>query len=229
LSALILIALQLASAVASAATLHGRVVSIADGDTITVLDAQHVQHKIRLQGIDAPESRQSFGKLSKHSLSTLVAGRDVTVEYFKFDRYGRLVGKVMVGDVDANLEQVRAGLAWVYTDYESELTSNDRNLYHAAERVARSLHSGLWAESNPTPPWVFRRQTHANHSDSAQSRAQAAPTSDAPGAVIGNRRSHIFHRPDCPGYLKITPQPRVLFKTAAAAEAAGYRLARNCP
>jgi len=69
----------LASTAASGATLYGRVVSIADGDTITILDSQQQQHKIRLQGIDAPESRQSFGKLSKHNLSTLVAGHQVTV------------------------------------------------------------------------------------------------------------------------------------------------------
>lgn len=227
-SALLLIALQLASAVASAATLHGRVVSIADGDTITVLDAQHEQHKIRLQGIDAPESRQSFGQLSKHNLSTLVAGRDVTVEYFKFDRYGRAVGKVMVGDVDVNLEQVRAGLAWVYTDYEDELTPTDRSLYHAAERQARSLHAGLWAEPTPLPPWVFRRETRGTRSDTKR-RPTTATTSTAAGAVIGNRRSHIFHRPDCPDYLKVSPSNRVPFATAADAEAAGYRQARNCP
>jgi endonuclease YncB( thermonuclease family) len=229
-SALILIALQLASAVASAATLRGRVVSIADGDTITVLDAQHVQHKIRLQGIDAPESRQSFGQLSKHNLSSLVAGRDVTVEYFKFDRYGRALGKVIVGGIDANVEQVRAGLAWVYTDYEDELTPSDRSLYHAAERQARLLHAGLWKEASPTPPWVFRRQARSTRSDATRgSAAETATSSSATGAVIGNRRSHIFHRPDCPDYLKVSPANRVPFATAAAAEAAGYRQARNCP
>jgi len=228
-SALILIALHLATAIASAATLHGRVVSIADGDTITVLDAQHVQHKIRLQGIDAPESRQSFGQPSKRNLSTLVAGRDVTVEYFKFDRYGRAVGKITVGGVDANLEQVRAGLAWVYTDYEDELTPSDRSLYHAAERQARSLHVGLWAESNPMPPWVFRREARGRSDATLRSAADTTTSSTVAGAVIGNRRSHIFHRPDCPDYLKVSLSNRVPFATAAAAEAAGYRQARNCP
>jgi endonuclease YncB( thermonuclease family) len=228
-SALILIAWQLALTVASAATLHGRVVSIADGDTITILDRQRQQHKIRLQGIDAPETSQSFGKLSKHNLSLLVAGRYVTVEYFKLDRYGRAVGKVMIGDVDANLEQVRAGLAWVYTDYEDELTPRDRSLYHEAERHADSLHAGLWRENNPLPPWMFRRQAH-NHSEGAHRSAGATmPPSTAVGAVIGNYRSHIFHRPDCPNYADVSAKNRVVFATAAAAEAAGYRQARNCP
>ena len=88
-SSLVLLALLLAAAVAAAETLRGRVVSLADGDTLTVLDSNHHQHRVRLQGIDAPESVQTFGKVSKHHLSTLVAGREVTVEYSKFDRYGR--------------------------------------------------------------------------------------------------------------------------------------------
>jgi endonuclease YncB( thermonuclease family) len=227
-SVLFLLAYLAARTLASAATFSGRVVSIADGDTLTILDAQHQQHKIRLQGIDAPESRQSFGKLSKHNLSSLVAGRDVTIEYLKFDRYGRAVGKVLVGGVDANLEQVRSGLAWVYTDYEGELTSSDRSLYRAAERQARSFHAGLWSESNPLPPWVFRRQARTHSEVTPRSAVATMPHSE-PGAVIGNRRSHIFHRPDCPDYFKISPANRVPFETAAAAQAAGYRQARNCP
>ncbi len=228
-SVLFLLAYLVATTVASAATFSGRVVSIADGDTLTILDAQHQQHKIRLQGIDAPESRQSFGKVSKHNLSSLVAGRDVIIEYVKFDRYGRAVGKVLVSGVDANLEQVRAGLAWVYTDYEGELTPSDRSLYRAAERQARSLHAGLWAESNPLPPWVFRRQARNHSEGTPRSAAATMPPSTAPGAVIGNRRSHIFHRPDCPNYADVSAKNRVVFATAAAAEAAGYRQARNCP
>jgi endonuclease YncB( thermonuclease family) len=229
ISALSVITL-LASVAASGATLQGRVVSIADGDTITILDAQHQQHKIRLQGIDAPESQQAFGKLSKHNLSALVADRDVTVEYFKLDRYGRAVGKVTVGNMDANLEQVRAGLAWVYADYEDEITPRDRSQYHAAERQARSLHAGLWSEPNPLPPWVFRRQAHVRSDATRRMAAESSTTSTAAaGAVIGNRRSHIFHRPDCPDYSKIAPHNRVPFASAADAEAAGYRQARNCP
>jgi endonuclease YncB( thermonuclease family) len=230
LSALILIAVQTAASVAAAATFYGRVVSVADGDTVTILDAQREQHKIRLQEIDAPETRQSFGKASKQNLASLVFGRDVTVEWFKFDRYGRAVGKIMVAGVDANLEQVRAGLAWVYTDYEGELTEADRSLYHAAERQARSARAGLWAEANPLPPWVFRRLAHTHQAKVTQRPGTKTTTSSpAGGAVIGNRRSHIFHRPDCPDYFKVSPRNRVVFSSAADAEAAGYRQAKNCP
>ena len=80
----------------TAADLFGTVVSIADGDTITVLDADNVQHKIRLEGIDAPERKQPFGTRSRQNMANLVFGKPVRVEARKQDRYGRTVGKVWV-------------------------------------------------------------------------------------------------------------------------------------
>lgn len=65
---------------AQAETLTGRVVSVADGDTVTVLDATNTQHKIRVAGIDAPEKKQAFGNRSKNNLAELVAGKNVSVE-----------------------------------------------------------------------------------------------------------------------------------------------------
>ena len=94
-----------------AGIIEGRVVAIADGDTITVLDADRVQHRIRLGGIDAPEKGQAFGTRSKESLSDLVFSKAVTVETGKMDRYGREIGKVLVDGLDANLQQVSRGFA----------------------------------------------------------------------------------------------------------------------
>jgi len=88
------------------------VVHVADGDTITVLDAGKVQHKVRLAGIDAPEKAKPFGQRSRESLEDLVAGRTVIVETHKKDRYGRYVGKVILNSRDVNLEQIRRGMAW---------------------------------------------------------------------------------------------------------------------
>ena len=99
---------------AHAETLTGKVVRVIDGDTIVVLDADKVQHKIRLQGIDAPERHQAFGMKSKAYLSDLVAGKSVVVDYSKYDRYGRVLGKVIVNGKDVNLEQIEAGMAWHY-------------------------------------------------------------------------------------------------------------------
>ena len=139
-------------------TLTGRVVSIADGDTVTVLDATNTQHRIRLQGIDAPESHQAFGSRSKQNLSDLVFGKEITILYSKTDQYGRLVGKIIVEGKDVNLAQVKAGLAWHYKEYQREQTPEDRELYARAEDEARAQHRGLWQDSNPVEPSQFRRE-----------------------------------------------------------------------
>lgn len=138
-----------------AATLSGTVVRVADGDTITVLDSAKMQHKIRLQGIDAPERKQAFGTASRKHLALLVAGKTVRVEWQKRDRYQRIVGKVWRGSIDAGLEQIRAGMAWHYKKYEREQSPEDRAAYAAAEAVARSQRLGLWVEK-ATAPWEWR-------------------------------------------------------------------------
>ena len=97
--------------------LRGKVVSIADGDTITVLDSAKVQHKIRLQGIDAPEKKQAFGTKSKERMSEKVGGEEVVVQWKEKDRYGRILGEVMVDNRHINLEMVQDGMAWHYTTY----------------------------------------------------------------------------------------------------------------
>jgi endonuclease YncB( thermonuclease family) len=138
-----------------AGTIEGRVVRVADGNTITVLDARKVQHKIRLAGTDAPEKFQAFGQRSKDSLSALVFRLEVTVQTRKRDKYGPEVGKVLVGGLDANLEQVRRGFAWHYNAHEQ--SAEDRRAYAAAEAEARLQRVGLWRDAHPVPPWEFRK------------------------------------------------------------------------
>lgn len=147
-----------ANVTATQQTLAGRVVRVADGDTVTVLDAGNAEHRIRLSGIDAPESHQAFGTQSKKSLSDLVFGKDVTVLYDKTDQYGRLVGKIIVNGQDINLEQVKAGMAWHHKEYEREQSPGDRELYARAEDEARAQHRGLWRDPNPVEPSKFRRE-----------------------------------------------------------------------
>ena len=137
-------------------TIDGSVVGIADGDTITVLDAVKVQHKIRLAGIDAPEKKQAFGNHSKESLSDLVLDKTVNAETEKRDRYGRQIGKVPVNGQDVNLVQVERGMAWFYQQYQREQSPNDRRLYEAAEDAAKAGKRGLWRDTEPVPPWDFR-------------------------------------------------------------------------
>lgn len=157
------------SASAMAEMLHGRVVGVSDGDTITVLDASNQQYKIRLSGIDAPEKAQPFGQRSKEHLSRHVFGRDVSVEWHKQDRYKRIIGKVMVADpscreatcpktFDACHAQITAGLAWWYSKYAKDQSREDAHRYELAEQEAQLHRFGLWSDRQPIPPWDWRHK-----------------------------------------------------------------------
>jgi endonuclease YncB( thermonuclease family) len=154
---LIAIALALTTSTVCADTLTGRVVSIADGDTLTLLDATKTQHKIRLAGIDSPEKGQPFGQVCKKSLSDLAYDRVAAVETSKVDRYGRAIGKVLVNGRDVNLEQIRLGCGWHYKKYQNEQSLDDRLSYNSAEVSARANRVGLWADKDPVPPWDWRK------------------------------------------------------------------------
>jgi len=147
--------LCLANAALYAATLTGR--------TARILTKGNVQHKIRLQGIDAPERAQAYGTKSKEHLSDLVAGRFVVVEYDKRGGYGRIVAKVLSGGEDTCLEQVSAGYAWHYRKYQNEQTATDRQLYSEAEIKARNAKRGLWQDPHAIPPREYRAAARGNH------------------------------------------------------------------
>ncbi len=132
------------------------VIGVSDGDTLTLLDNSQTQRKVRLSGIDAPEKAQPHGEQSKQSLSAMVFGKTVTVEGGKTDRYGRTVGKVLVGGLDACLEQIKLGLAWHYKAYENEQPPVDRQAYGEAEKKAKASRLGLWQDAQPIPPWEWR-------------------------------------------------------------------------
>lgn len=136
----------------------GKVISIADGDTITVLDSTERQHKIRLLGIDAPEKNQPFGNQSKQSLAEMVFSKMVVIDFNKRDKYKRIVGKVLLDGSDINLEQIKRGLAWHYKQYENEQELADRSVYANEEYIAIRDEKGLWADMNPIPPWEFRKE-----------------------------------------------------------------------
>jgi endonuclease YncB( thermonuclease family) len=141
---------------ASANVIQGRVVDVSDGDTVTVVDANSTQYKIRLTGIDAPEKAQAYGQKAKESLSDLVFGKLVEVEWSKQDRYGRIVGKIKLNGVDINLEQIKRGMAWHYKQYQKEQSPEDRVAYAQSESHARDQGVGLWQDPTPIEPSVFR-------------------------------------------------------------------------
>lgn len=135
----------------------GKVVSVADGDTITILDISNRTSKIRFSGIDAPEKSQPFGQKSKQSLSELVFGKTVSASCPKSDRYERLLCVVSINGRDIGLTQIERGYAWWYKHYAKDQTREQRMQYPAAEDTARSQHLGLWQENSPTPPWDWRK------------------------------------------------------------------------
>ncbi|HEX8396392.1 MAG TPA: thermonuclease family protein [Pyrinomonadaceae bacterium] len=197
----------------ASATVAGKVVGVHDGDTITLLDEQKQQHKIRLGGIDAPELGQAFGEKSKQNLSGLIFGKTVKVLVGKRDKYNREVGTVFLDGKDINLQQVKDGLAWHYKQYQSEQPEADRKLYADAEQSAKTIKSGLWFDANPTPPWSYRNPT-VSEKDKDK--------------IYGNKNSMIYHWASCPGFVKISEANRVVFASTIEAEVAGYRAAKNC-
>lgn len=133
--------------------LQGTVTEVLDGDTLTVGGA----HRIRLSGIDAPELSQAFGPQSRSALKAMVQGQTVSVAYADTDRYGRLLGHVFAsGCLDVNLRQVRTGSAWFYRAYQCDLSAAERTALALAEQLARASHEGLWAETSPVAPWLYR-------------------------------------------------------------------------
>ncbi|MFN4350956.1 MAG: thermonuclease family protein [Hylemonella sp.] len=154
--AILVLAFAFLALPSQAKLISGRVVHVADGDTVTGPNANKMQHKVRLAGIDAPEKSQAYGESSQESLAELVANRTVIVDTDKQDRYGRRVGKVLVNGKDVNVEQIRGGLAWFYRLHEQELSDADRQSYDRAEGGARDYRRGLWADPRPVPPWEFR-------------------------------------------------------------------------
>ena len=158
ITALCLVGL-VASTQAGTHQIEGRVVKVTDGDTITLLDVDNRQHKIRLDGIDAPERGQPFGGASQRHLAELLANRDAVAECGKIDKYRREVCRVLVGGADAGLEQVRAGLAWFFRRYAKELPPDRRQQYADTEAQAKAEQRGLWADAEPVAPWDWRAQS----------------------------------------------------------------------
>ena len=139
----------------NAATIRGKVVKVVDGDSITVLDADHKQHRIRIIGIAAPEKKQPFWERSRESMVRMVAGKDVSAECHKIDRYSRQVCKVWVQPsdcptcgktLDVGHAQIIVGLALWYRQDANEQSAEDRGRYESAEQEARLRKTGLWKD-----------------------------------------------------------------------------------
>jgi micrococcal nuclease len=186
-------------------TLTGKVVGVSDGDTLTVLVDGRRQVKVRLHGIDAPESHQAYGSRAKQFTSEAAFGQAVRVQVQDTDRYGRSVALVFLHDGQSlNQALLRAGMAWWYRQY----APNDRT-FQALEEEARRARRGLWSEPDPVPPWSFRRnggerKTAAPPSGGAALRPAASPVQPAPasaeqsgGTIYVTATGKKYHRDGC--------------------------------
>ena len=215
----------------------GPVTHVLDGDTIEV-SRNHHNVRIRLNGIDTPEKGQAYGHQATEFVVLQAFSKEVTVQTFGLDKYGRTIGDVYLPDgTMLNKELVKAGLAWWYCKYSADQTLAQ------LEIEAREARRGLWQDPKPVPPWVFRKRQR----DQSVSRAemschpvvpipregvQALPQPESQEfvtlPVVGNKRSGKYHLPHCSGYSQINLENRVEFASEADAEAAGYRRAGNC-
>jgi endonuclease YncB( thermonuclease family) len=169
------------------ADLSGEVVGVHDGDTITVLTVHKRSVKVRLYGIDAPESNQPYGSKAKQRLSELVFGKRVRVETHGTDRYRRTLGVVYLNDKDINAQMVSEGLAWAYVRYSSR--------YVPQQEEAKSARRNIWSQKNPTPPWEFRRVRSSNDKVTSQQYV-----------VYITRTGKKYHRAGC-RYLRYSAIP----------------------
>ena len=206
---------------------QGKVVSVADGDTVTVLRGKE-RIRIRLDGVDTPEKRQAYGQKAKKFTLAMVAGKEVRVVPATIDRYGRTVARVHLGDKCLNKELVRAGLAWWYRKYSPK----DKELA-GLEAAARKAEKGLWSDPKPTAPWDWRRQQRGGEGKGATTRpapeghpAGSAPKQHPSGSYHGNVKSHVLHAPSCKHYS--CKNCTAMFKTVEHARAAGYRIHKAC-
>jgi micrococcal nuclease len=197
--------------------LSGTVTRVRDGDTLDLSSNGRV-YTVRLDGIDAPEAGQPFGREARVQLRVLALSRTVMALVTDHDRYGRLVARVSVWDKDLGEEMVRSGLAWHYARY-----SPDARLA-ALEQQARQQRRGLWADTKPIAPWDYRAGHPRPLPAPAAPRARPAPA--PPGPYHGNTASRVYHAPGCRDYdCKHCTEA---FMSRAAAEAIGYRPHEAC-
>jgi len=142
---------------ALAETISGRVSAIVDGDTLTLVDARHRQHHIRLAAIDAPERLQAFGEAARSHLAAMAFNQPASASCDRRDNKGRAICRVTVGPRDLGLEQIRAGMAWWYGQESQYQPLKERQDYEQAEFQAKIRRFGLWNSKNPLPPWEWRR------------------------------------------------------------------------
>ena len=136
-------------------SVEGKVTRIIDGDSILITDSKSVEYEVQLEGIDAPEIKQEFGKEATDSLSKLIKDKTVRITWKSKDNFERLLAQVYDGEKHINIEMLKSGLAWHFKRY-----NKDEELAKA-ETSARESKKGLWAKESPVAPWDYRKENKA--------------------------------------------------------------------
>ena len=208
-----------------------KVVGVTDGDTVKVLTKDKRTLKVRLNGIDAPESSQAFGEKSKQWLSAQVFGKEVDLYAEGTDRYGRTLGTIKIGGKSVNLASVRAGWAWWYRQY-----AKGRLDLSAAEKNAKTERLGIWSQGVAVAPWDYRRGKRSGagatvardpSSNAPSTRRSRAPLpsaqTDVSGTVYITRTGKRYHAAGCSSLRSSS-----IKTTRKAAEAQGLSPCQRC-
>jgi endonuclease YncB( thermonuclease family) len=210
-----------------------KVIGVADGDTITVLQGKK-QYKIRLYGIDCPEKAQAYGQKAKELVSRLTFGKTVELTTYDVDKYQRIVAVVKANGVNVNEELIKNGLAWRYTKYCKASFCDD---WIAKEYEARNSHIGLWRDNNPMPPWEWRHspekekqavsnQVGRERQKQTYQQEKVQRVQSSGGTLHGNTKSHKYHNAGCQWYN--CKNCTRTFGSAEEAQSAGYSPCGKC-
>lgn len=143
-------------------SITGQVTDVADGDTLTIVTTGNETLKIRLAGVDCPESFQVHGEAAKQYLSSKTLKRRVRIEPETIDQYGRTVGMVLVNGENINRQIVAEGHGWVFRKY---CTADYCKKWLNLETKAKTARIGLWEGENPKAPWDWRAEQRARDSN----------------------------------------------------------------
>jgi micrococcal nuclease len=139
-----------------AKTIQGKVIKVTDGDSIVIQDDKEQSIEVQLEGIDAPEFQQPFGKEAKELLSEKLLKKDVSIQWEKEDNYKRKLGWIFHEDRNINLWMIEKGAAWHYAQYNKEESFSN------AQQAAKKAKLGLWEDPMPQAPWDYRRANRSN-------------------------------------------------------------------
>jgi micrococcal nuclease len=135
--------------------MEAKVKRVIDGDSLVVIDDKSSEHEVQLEGIDAPELKQEFGKESSEALTKMLKDKTVRLTWTSKDNYERLLAQVYVENTYINVEMLKNGMAWHFKRY------NKSEELAKLEIEAKAAKKGLWAKDSPVAPWVYRSENKA--------------------------------------------------------------------